>query len=539
MKISGQIVDIHNRCVFGGVVSIVDGKIASIRRSEETSERYILPGFIDSHVHIESSMVSPAQFAVTAVRHGTVAVVSDPHEIANVLGVEGVRFMINDAGKVPLKFVFGAPSCVPATQFETSGAIIDSVETDKLLSDPSVGYLAEMMNFPGVLYGDPEVMAKINSAKKYGKKIDGHAPGLTGEDLLKYVGAGISTDHECSSLEEALEKIELGMKILIREGSAAKNLEALKSLIETNPQDVMLCSDDLHPEMLEKGHINILAARLINDGFDIFNVIRAVTLNPVLHYGIDMGLLRTGDNADFIVVDDLKTMHVLQTWINGECVYNYGETMFDAGEIKVSNTFNASLVTLNDILLRNSGLKIQVIKAYNGELITDKIVMLSGNDKYIESSTENDVLKIVVKQRYNDGIPAVALINGMGIKEGAFATSVAHDSHNIIAVGSNDKDIVDAINMVIDAKGGMSVVTVKRRELLRLPIAGIMSDLPVETVAERYQILSEMVKGLGCKMDAPFMTLSFMALLVIPCLKIGDKGLFDVIKFAPTSLFVD
>jgi adenine deaminase len=539
MKISGQIVDIHNRCIYGGIIDIENGKINSIVKAGRVSSQYILPGFIDAHVHIESSMVTPSQFAVTAVKHGTVAVVSDPHEIANVLGTEGVRFMIDDAGKVPVRFVFGAPSCVPATQFETSGAIIDSSEIEQLMKDPSIGYLAEMMNFPGVIYDDPEVLAKIRAAKNAGKKIDGHAPGLTGENLRKYVESGISTDHECSTIEEAIEKINLGMKILIREGSAAKNLGALKSLIESNPDMVMLCSDDLHPEMLAKGHINILAARLIGEGFDIFKVIRAATLNPALHYGIDTGLLRTGDNADFIIVDDLKSMNVIQTWINGQIVFDKDKTLFDAGEITISNNFIASPVSSDNIKVLNTGTNIQVIKAFNGELLTEKIITTSGKGRFIESNTENDILKIVVKERYNNGDPAIAFINGFGIKEGAFATSVAHDSHNIIAVGTSDEYISKAINMIIKAKGGMAAVTINECELLELPVAGIMSDMPVENVAARYGKLSEMIKGLGCKMDAPFMTLSFMALLVIPSLKIGDKGLFDVSTFSPTSLFID
>ncbi len=531
--------DIHNRCVYGGIIDIENGKINSIVKAGKVSSQYILPGFIDAHVHIESSMVTPSQFAVAAVKHGTVAVVSDPHEIANVLGTEGVRFMIENAGKVPVRFVFGAPSCVPATQFETSGAVIDSSEIEHLMNDPSIGYLAEMMNFPGVIYDDPEVLAKIRAAKNAGKKIDGHAPGLTGENLRKYVESGISTDHECSTIEEAIEKINLGMKILIREGSAAKNLDALKSLIETNPDMVMLCSDDLHPEMLAKGHINILAARLISEGFDTFKVIRAATLNPALHYGIDTGLLRTGDNADFIIVDDLKSMNVIQTWINGQIVFDKGKTLFDAGDITISNNFIASPVNADSIKVLNTGTNIQVIKAFNGELLTEKIITASGKGRFVESSTGNDILKIVVKERYNNGDPAIAFINGFGIKEGAFATSVAHDSHNIIAVGTSDEYISKAINMIIKTKGGMAVVTVNNCELLELPVAGIMSDLTVEKVAARYSKLSEMVKALGCKMDAPFMTLSFMALLVIPSLKIGDKGLFDVSTFSPTSLFID
>lgn len=539
MKIFGQIVDIHTRAIYSGCVTIYDGRIEAIDKCETESKNYILPGFIDAHVHIESSMVTPSQFAVAAVRHGTVAVVSDPHEIANVMGVPGVEFMLNDAGKVPLAFLFGAPSCVPATPFETSGASINAVETEKLLQNPQIGYLAEMMNFPGIIYDDREVIAKIEAAKRAGKPVDGHAPGLSGKELEKYVSAGISTDHECSTIAEAEEKINLGMKILIREGSAAKNLNALKQLYMSHPDAIMLCSDDLHPEMLRRGHINILAARLINEGYDVFKVLRSASLNPCVHYKLKTGLLRPGDNADFIVTKDLKTMDVIQTWLNGECVFEDGKVSFTACKIDLSNRFNASPVYETDIRVKSRKGAFRVIKAFNGELFTDSVTAVAGEKKYIESDTASDILKIIVKDRYNDAPPAVAFITGFGLKSGAFATSVAHDSHNIIATGTNDADILAAVNMVIKSKGGMAVANGDKKKILPLPVAGIMSDKPVETVAKEYEELSEMVKVLGCVMDAPFMTLSFMALLVIPKLKIGDRGLFDVSVFSPTTLFID
>jgi len=532
-------VDIHSRAIYSGSVIISDGKIKAIEKCETESKDYILPGFVDAHVHIESSMVTPSQFAVTAVRHGTVAVVSDPHEIANVLGVPGVEFMLNDAGRVPLTFLFGAPSCVPATTFETSGASINAVETEKLLNNPQIGYLAEMMNFPGVIFGDSEVTAKVDAARKAGKLIDGHAPGLSGKDLEKYVSAGITTDHECSSINEAEEKINLGMKILIREGSAAKNLNALKPLFVSHPDNIMLCSDDLHPEMLQKGHINVVVSRLINEGYDIFEVLRSASLNPCIHYKLKTGLLRPGDNADFIVIKDLTTMKVIQTWLNGICVFDDNKVLFNAGKIDLLNRFNASRVNEKELKVKNIPGSYRIIKAFNGELFTDSFTADTGENEYLESNTATDILKIVVKDRYNDAPPAVAFINGFGLKKGAFATSVAHDSHNIIAVGTNDKQISEAINMVIDRKGGMAVVYGDKERILALPVAGIMSDKPVETVAKEYEELSELVKGLGCILDAPFMTLSFMALLVIPKLKIGDRGLFDVSAFSPTTLFID
>jgi len=539
MKIEGQIVDIHSRTVYGGIILISEGKIVSIEKAETKNMNFILPGFIDAHVHIESSMVTPSQFAVTAVKHGTVAVVSDPHEIANVMGLPGIEFMIHDAEKVPLQFLFGAPSCVPATQYETSGATISALETEKLLNNPKIGYLAEMMNFPGVIYNDREVIDKLNAAKKAGKVIDGHAPGLTGEALISYINAGISTDHECSTIEEAKEKIDLGMNILIREGSAAKNLNALRDLFKSNPDKIMLCSDDLHPEMLENGHINLLVAKLINEGYDLFDVLRSVSVNPCNHYDLNTGLLRVGDNADFIVTDDLKTMKIIQTWLHGECVYEKGMTSFSAGKTVAINRFNSSPLTENDLKIIRKGNHFKVIKAFNGDLFTDMFISEAAEGDFIESNTEADILKIVVKDRYNDNVPAIAFINGFGLREGAFATSVAHDSHNIIAIGTSDKFISEAMNMVVEMKGGMAVVNREKKKILPLPVAGIMSDRPVETVAADYQSLSEMAKKLGCKMDAPFMTLSFMALLVIPKLKIGDKGLFDVSSFSPTSLFID
>ncbi len=539
MKISGQVVDLLRREISGGDIYIREGRIDAVVQNEKAPDQYILPGFIDSHVHIESSMVTPSQFAAVAVRHGTVAVVSDPHEIANVLGLKGVEYMIEDASKSFLSFTFGAPSCVPATPFETSGAVIDAKDTAELLKNSSIGYLAEMMNFPGVIFNDTEVMAKIEAAKSVSKPIDGHAPGLTGENLRKYIGAGISTDHECSTLEEALEKIGLGMKILIREGSAARNLDSLKELMRLYPDKVMICCDDIHPEMLVKGHINVIAARLISEGYDIFDVLRAVSLNPVKHYGLESGLLQVGDKADFIITDDLKKLKINQTWINGNRVFCHDEKPLKVQQAAIINNFNATPIDTESIKVKKEGGYFRVIKAFNGELLTKSMTVPSGNNSYIENNTDKDIIKIVVKDRYKDAPPVVGFVNGFALKHGAFATSVAHDSHNIIAAGADDKLIVEAINMVIATSGGMAVVDDSMNEILPLPVAGIMSDSPAYQVAEQYERLTKMVKNMGCPMDAPFMTLSFMALLVIPELKIGDKGLFDVSSFNPVNLFID
>jgi adenine deaminase len=483
-------------------------------------------------------MVTPGAFALSAVRHGTTGVVSDPHEIANVMGKKGVFFMMEDARKVPMRFWFGAPSCVPATIFETNGASLDHDEVKELLELKEINYLAEMMNFPGVISEDREVHKKLNIARKLGKPVDGHAPGLSDESLRKYIAAGISTDHECSSIEEAMEKISLGMKILIREGSAARNLNSLKGLFNTCPEMVMLCSDDLHPEMLRERHINKLLAELISEGYDIFDVIRSATSNPSVHYNLSAGLLRKGDSADFIIVENLDKMNILETWIGGKKVYADNKVLFSYKPGEPVNRFNCSPVSERDIRIKNNGGTIRIIEAFDGKLYTGQIYDSAGTNDFVESDTRKDILKIVVKDRYNDSPPSTGFIKGFGLKAGAFASSVAHDSHNIIAIGKDDKSIVQVINEIVRLKGGLCVSSGEDITSLRLPVAGIMSDRPCGEVAEGYEKLSGLVRGQGCSLSAPFMTLSFMALLVIPDLKIGDKGLFDLKKFEIVSLFV-
>jgi len=537
MQISGILVDVFKKKIISSSISISRGRIKKIKQIRGEQKNFILPGFIDSHIHIESSMLTPGSFARAIVPHGTIGVVSDPHEIANVLGINGVNFMIRDSKKVPTKFWFGAPSCVPATNFETSGGKIGIADTEKLLQKDEIKYLSEMMNYPGVINQDPEVMQKIKTAQKAGKKIDGHAPGLSGEGLRKYVESGISTDHECSTIEEAREKISLGMKILIREGSSARNLEALKYLFKTNPEEVMLCSDDLHPEMLQKRHINKLVANLINEGYDIYDVIRSATVNPVMHYGLEAGLLRKGDPADFIIVDSLEEMNVIETWINGKKIYERGKVLFDYKKPRTLNYFNCSPLSAQDIMVKNNNTGIRIIRAYDGELLTKGEIEKPGKGNTIEASVEKDILKIIVKDRYKDSNPAIGFIRGFGLKAGAFASSVAHDSHNIIAIGTNDKDIISAVNEVIKFKGGMAVAAGKDVDTMALDIAGIMTTESCKEVASKYELLSEKVRRLGCSMSAPFMTLSFMALLVIPELKLSDKGLFDGKKFCHVPLY--
>lgn len=539
MNIFGKLVDVHLREIYKAEISISNGIVESIQRTQNAPDIFIMPGLIDAHIHIESSMITPGAFGYEAVKHGTIGVVSDPHEIANVMGWEGVEFMIRDAEKSPVKFWFGAPSCVPATDFETSGAAITAEDIGKIMDRKDIKYLSEMMNFPGVILSNGQVMRKIEAAKRAGKPVDGHAPGLTGENLRKYINAGISTDHECSTLEEAKEKISLGMKILIREGSAARNLNSLKDLIKLYPEKVMLCSDDLHPEMLYERHINKVIGLLITEGYDIFDTIRSATVNPVKHYNLEAGLLKAGQKADFIIVDNLLSMNVKETWINGEKVFENGMRTFKYIPGKPVNNFKCSCIDPKNLVVANQKGKIRVIQARDGELLTGEIQIDVPAGEVIYPDTDKDILKIIVKDRYKDSAPAVGFINGFCLKEGAFASSIAHDSHNIVCIGTNDEDIAKAVNEIVKLKGGLAVSAKGKITSLQLNIGGIMTTRSCGEVAREYSYLNELVRSLGCTMAAPFMTLSFMALLVIPDLKIGDRGLFDVKEFRPVSLFID
>ena len=484
-------------------------------------------------------MLVPSEFAKIALTHGTVATVSDPHEIANVLGVKGVEFMIENGLKVPLKFNFGAPSCVPATSFETAGAIIDSNDIKRLLENPNIKYLAEMMNYPGVIYDDDEVLKKIEWAKHYKKPIDGHAPGLRGDDLTKYISAGISTDHECFTYEEGLEKLQKGMKVIIREGSAAKNFNALIDLLPEHYENMMFCSDDKHPDDLLEGHINQLCARAVAKGIDVFKVLQAACINAVHHFNLDVGTLKEGDVADFIVVEDLKDFNVLQTYVNGELVAQNGSSFIPNVDFEILNNFNTEKKRASDFEFHSAADEIRVIEALDGELVTNEIecesLIVDGN---LVSNIETDVLKMAMVNRYQNEDPSVAFIKNFGLKKGAIASSVGHDSHNIIAVGVSDEIICKAVNLLIENKGGICVVSEELNEVVPLPVAGIMSDQPAEIIGQAYARLDQLAKELGSTLGAPFMTLSFMGLLVIPSLKLSDKGLFDGSKFQFTSLEV-
>lgn len=535
--VTGNFVDIQNREIYLARCTFSKGKISEIKRIDRAplySENvYILPGFIDSHIHIESSMLVPTVFARTAVVHGTVATVSDPHEIANVLGKKGVEYMVENGKQVNFKFYFGVPSCVPATIFETSGAALTTHEVEELLKKDEIKYLAEMMNWPGVLGGDEEVSKKIASAHKLHKPIDGHAPGLKGNQAKSYAAAGISTDHECFTLKEALDKIQYGMKIIIREGSAAKNFEALYSLIDSHPDLVMLCSDDKHPDELLEGHINQLVARALSMGLDLYNVLKAACINPINHYKLDVGQLRPGDPADFIIVKDLSNFEVIQTYINGELVAENGDSKIAYLKGDVINNFHCTPKKHGDFKLpSNNKIKIKVIIPEDGQLVTSTFEEEAKiSDCSIVSNPERDILKIAVVNRYKDSPPAVAFIKNFGLQKGAIASCVAHDSHNIIAVGVDDESISTVVNLIIANKGGVCSFDGEVSTLLPLPIAGIMSDKDAPEVAAIYTKADRMAKKMGCKLKSPFMTLSFMALLVIPSLKLSDKGLFDGEKF--------
>ncbi|WP_370226226.1 adenine deaminase [Mesoflavibacter sp.] len=537
--IQGQIVDIQNRTIFSGSILVENGKIKAIKKEKHNVKHYILPGFVDAHIHIESSMLVPSEFAKIAVKHGTVATVSDPHEIANVLGVKGVEFMIENGKQTPFKFNFGAPSCVPATTFESAGAVINSDDIKTLMANPDIKYLAEMMNYPGVLFDDSEVLKKIEWAKHYNKPIDGHAPGLRGDDLTKYISAGITTDHECFTYEEGLEKLQKGMKVLIREGSAAKNFEALIDLLPKHYQNIMFCSDDKHPDDLLLHHINKLCARAVAKGNDVFNVLQAACINPVKHYNLDVGLLNEGDTADFIVVEDLKAFKTLQTYINGELVFDNGTFLMPHINFENLNNFNTEKKQVSDFKVESQAKNIRVIEALDGELVTNQILaeatIENGN---LVSNTQTDILKMTVVNRYKNDTPAIAFIKNFGLKEGAIASSVGHDSHNIIAVGVDDEAICKAVNLIIENKGGICAVSNTKQDVVPLPVAGIMSDQNAETIGKAYAKLDQMAKDFGATLHAPYMTLSFMALLVIPALKLSDKGLFDGGKFEFTSVEV-
>jgi adenine deaminase len=537
--IQGNIADVVSRRIFSGELTVESGKIISIEEKPVNNSVFIIPGFVDAHIHIESSMVLPTEFARHASVHGTVACVCDPHEIANVSGIAGVDFMIENGRKSPMKFFFGAPSCVPATDIDTSGAIINSKDIAELLQRNDIYFLAEMMDYEGVVQGKEEVRRKLQFALDAGKPIDGHAPNLTGADLVKYAAAGISTDHECMTTDEALEKIELGMNILIREGSAAKNFDALIPLIEKFPEKIMFCSDDKHPDdLIRNGHINQLVKRAISAGYDILDVLRAASYNPVKHYRLNVGLLQPGDDADFVIVDNLSDLNILKTYIKGEIIVENGTSLLSfQPQNYLINQFKASKLQVEDIHVKPRGERLKVIVVSDGQLFTHagtfEPKVENGN---VVSDTENDILKLVVYNRYENSKPSVGFIKNIGLKKGALASTVSHDSHNIVAVGTSDTEIVLAMNKIIDSKGGILVCSEDESYLLPLPVGGLMSPDDGFSVAKNYELVDAKAKEFGSGLNAPFMTVAFMSLLVIPELKLTDKGLFDGINYGFTHL---
>jgi adenine deaminase len=542
-RVCAFLIDIVNKTTFPAEVVVADGIITSIQPCEvNLCHTYLLPGFIDAHVHVESSLLVPSEFARMAVLHGMVGTVSDPHEIANVMGVEGVEFMLNDASNVPFHFFFGAPSCVPATQFETAGATLDVDSVDRLLQRDDIWYLAEMMNYPGVLHDDPEVLAKIASAQKYNKPVDGHAPGLRGADVVKYASAGIQTDHECFTLEEALDKIQAGMFVQIREGSAARNFEALHPLLKLHPEKVMLCSDDKHPDNLLEGHINLLVKRALDLGYNLYDVLRASSFHVRNHYNLPVGMLQLGDPADFIEIDHPDSFKILRTWIHGECVAENGHSHIKSQRPTAINNFVSRTIEDHEIeIIADAESQLRVIEAYEGQLITGTFAFEHGKEigEKIEAFPDSDILKIVVVNRYENKPPAVAFIKNLGLKSGAFASTVAHDSHNIIAAGCDDQSILKSIRLLMESNGGLSAVAQHENFVLPLPVAGLMSNEDAWKIASDYIQIDQFVKEtLRTPLRAPFMTLSFMALLVIPELKLSDKGLFDGKNFRFCSPFM-
>ena len=547
-NVKGHIVDVVRREIYDGEIIVREGQIADVRRCELPEGGkpwpYIMPGFIDAHVHIESSMMVPHKFARIAVSHGTIGVIADPHEIGNVLGVEGVDYMIRSGHESLFNFCFGAPSCVPAVggDIETCGKVIDVKDTEALMAREDIGFLGEMMNYVGVLANDKEVMAKIKAALHHGKPVDGHAPGLTGQERYQYAAAGVTTDHECSTLEEGRSCINAGMKVIIREGSAAKDYQLLSPLITESPNMVMFCTDDCHPDDFVRGHINLIVKRALADGYDLWDVLQAACVNAQKHYNRNWGLLQVGDPATFITVDNISPhFRVETTVINGEEAFNYNSNLpshHDSQDhvldFNFPNNFVAAPITAADIAFDiKSGDTVHVIHASDGSLLTDhEEVKVSGNPLFDSQYPWTEVQKIVVYNRYVPGAkPIVGLVRGFNVKSGAMAGSVAHDCHNIVAIGSNDEYLVRAINRIVEMRGGQVVVTPHEMLDIPLPIAGLMAPMGGHEIAFRTLCIQEKVREIGCQMKSPFITMAFMCLPVIPDIKITDRHLMDTRTF--------
>ncbi|HOP03287.1 MAG TPA: adenine deaminase [Tenuifilaceae bacterium] len=537
--VKGVLVSPELRTKRGVEIVMSGGRIIEIKNCPNVNKPFILPGFIDSHIHIESSMLIPSAFARMAVRHGTVAVVTDPHEVANVAGIDGIRFMVNDAKQTKLKFFFGIPSCVPASPIEKSGAVLGAEKVESLLKENDFYFLAEMMNFPGVVFNDKDVHRKLNAAKKVGKPIDGHAPGLSGVPLEQYVNSGISTDHECSTTEEAIEKIGLGMKIQIREGSAAKNFEKLIPIVKSHKDSVMFCTDDCHPDYLQKGHINKIVARAIELGYDLYEVLQIACINPINHYKIPIGKIEVNCKPDFTVVNDLVSFDVIETYIDGEKIFGQNEVFLNEPKTLPNSFYFRDELCKEELKVTAKSQNLNVIGVIDGELITKwiKETVLVPIGSVVDTNPQQDLLKIVLLDRYSNSKPIVGFIRGFGIKKGAIAASIAHDSHHIISVGCDDESIYKSLTWIIDSRGGICY-THNETQGIPLPFYGLMTSMDGDKVSQMYQELNNLVKENGCTLESPFMTASFMALTVIPELKIYHKGLFDSTNFKHVDLFI-
>ena len=562
MEFKAYILDVIANTIYPASITIKDGMFSEVTPIVVTDDTeldfdgLVLPGLIDAHIHIESSMLTPAQFAKIAVRYGVTSAVCDPHEIANVLGIEGVEFMIENASQVPFNFYFTAPSCVPATPFETSGYSLGVSEIEYLLQKDEIIGLGEMMNFPGVINGDEEVLKKLDLARKYKKPIDGHAPLLSGENLDKYLEHDILTDHECVSFLEAFEKKRKGMKIMVREGSSAKNMEDIfnfkdsiydlefggleeipPSVLENNIYSLMfdfIVSDDKNSVDLVQGYLNESIKKAVDLGIGVLKAIDMTTVNPAYFYKLNSGVIVENAQADFIVIDELDTFKVLKTYIAGECVFDGENVLFDVPEVEAENSMNVGLKTPQDFDINYDGdeCEVNVIKCFDGQLLTEKeTATLKTKDGVIQSDILNDILKISVVERHGKNHVSNGFIKGFGLKKGAIASSIAHDSQNIVVIGYNSKDMADAVNRVIENKGGLAVESEDFDDSLSLPIAGLMTNEDAFEVASKLKHLQKMAYALGCEINEPFMTMAFMSLLVMPSIKLSDKGLFDVDSF--------
>jgi adenine deaminase len=530
--IEGNLVDVVREAVFPARIETSHGIITLIERVDKEFRDFLVPGLIDAHIHIESSLLSPSRFAEAAVPHGTTAVIADPHEIANVLGLEGIDYMVRDAAAVPLRFYFTAPSCVPATPFETSGAVLGPREVEKLLERDNFIALGELMNYPGAIRGDPDVIAKIDVARRLRKPVDGHCPLLSGEPLRAYVGLGISTDHECTTAAEALEKHALGMRVMVREGSVSKDLEALAPFARDH--EFLLVSDDLLLPDLLRGHLDRSLAAAVSLGIDPFRALRAATINPARHYGLPLGLLEAGRMADIVRVADLGSFRILEVYIGGRRAAGQGRPTFVARPEPLPGRLSVRERSPRDFAVRASGpsAKVRSIGLVKDSLLTQSLkATLSVEDGLVMPDADRDILRIAVVNRYRDAPVANGFVTGFGLKDGAIAGSVAHDSHNIIAVGAGAGDVADAVNRVIREGGGFSACASGRGAILPLPVAGLMSAEPAAAVGETLDRLHAMAEAQGSTIPRPFMAMSFLSLLVIPSLKIGDRGLFDVDAF--------